>query len=142
MVDIMSFTFAISIQSIFQHICDSALAIPFSGALESQCRQSYTEVACCPGFSGSNFLQVLECHVDYVVSQCERTYTRAMAHRTAAVDVPSEATARSLPLPLPCASVTSITELMLSFGPTVIEAAKVRVRCPDGLSARRFVSAS
>jgi hypothetical protein len=76
---------------------------------------------------------VLECHVDYVVSQCERTHTRAMAHRTAAVDVPSEATARSLPSPLPCTSVTSITELMLSFGTTGIEAAEAQGSLPRWL---------
>jgi len=77
-VDTASLILTMSIQSMFQNIGDRTSATPFSDAAESQC---YTEAILCPGFSGNNFLQVLERHLDYGVSQCELTGTRAMAHR-------------------------------------------------------------
>ena len=79
-VDTMSLSLAISIQSMFQNICDRAPAIPFSSAEESQCRQYSAAAAPCPGFIGNHCCQALERHLDYLVSQCELIRTRTMAH--------------------------------------------------------------
>jgi len=81
-VDTMSLSLAISIQSMFQNICDRALAIPFSSAEERQCRQYSSAVTHCPGFIGNHCRQALERHLDYLVSQCELVCTRALAHHT------------------------------------------------------------
>ena len=91
-----------------QNICDRAPATPRTGAAENQCRQYSAVVVRCPGFIGNNFLQVLERHLNYLVSQYELIRTRTMAHfLQLTVDVPSEAPARSIPPPLLCTLVTS-----------------------------------
>jgi len=63
-----------------QNICDRAPATPRTGAAENQCRQYSAVVVRCPGFIGNNFLQVLERHLNYLVSQYELIRTRTMAH--------------------------------------------------------------
>ena len=65
-----------------QNICDRAPATPRTGAAENQCRQHSAAVVRCPGFIGNNFLQVLERHLNYLVSQYELIRTRTMAHFT------------------------------------------------------------
>jgi hypothetical protein len=81
-VDTMSLTPAISIQSMVQNIGDRAPAIPFSSAEERQCRQYAAAVTPCPGFIGNHCRLALGRHVDYRVSQCELVCPRALAHHT------------------------------------------------------------